>query len=414
MPSRMNETPSFLIITGMHRSGTSLTASLLQRAGLELGANLNQGASDNPHGYFEDMDVVKFHQEMLQARGQTIFGAHSFDATPTDRELAQAHTLAASFYQVGVRGWKDPRACFFLAVWAQVLPTASYLFVYRSPLEVLLSLMRRKNWNMAGLLEGLEAWTWHNERILDFYGRHPDRCFLCSIDTVTAQPEVFLNALTRKLELPLAFDSAAFAETYHKNELRHIALDARVLDALAVIHPEALRIYAELERRADIPNVEASTRIAAALESRATELERPRRRAALLELCAELEPDTTEAFYTLPAPSVLQESNKYVTSLRETLDATRERLQESIEYTQSLENALVQALLQASTSKTYATSLADTLEQTRAQRADAEQYARSLESTLEQTREYLKISETYARSLEQEIEKIRAPKSKAK
>ena len=52
-----------IVITGMHRSGTSLTASLLQSAGLNLGDRLMEAtATGNPlKGYFEDLDFVEFH-----------------------------------------------------------------------------------------------------------------------------------------------------------------------------------------------------------------------------------------------------------------------------------------------------------------------------------------------------------------
>ncbi|MEL7418373.1 MAG: hypothetical protein AAGK10_07335 [Cyanobacteria bacterium J06555_3] len=49
-------TNSVIIITGMHRSGTSLTASLLQSAGVYLGDRLMSADSGNAKGYFEDWD----------------------------------------------------------------------------------------------------------------------------------------------------------------------------------------------------------------------------------------------------------------------------------------------------------------------------------------------------------------------
>jgi len=56
-----------IIITGMHRSGTSLTAAFLQKIGLDLGDNLLKGNYWNPKGYFEDIDFVEFQRTVLQA-----------------------------------------------------------------------------------------------------------------------------------------------------------------------------------------------------------------------------------------------------------------------------------------------------------------------------------------------------------
>jgi hypothetical protein len=47
-----------LIVTGMHRSGTSLLASFLRAAGINLGENLYPADSANPLGYFEDLDFL--------------------------------------------------------------------------------------------------------------------------------------------------------------------------------------------------------------------------------------------------------------------------------------------------------------------------------------------------------------------
>lgn len=58
-----------VVITGMHRSGTSLTTSLLQSAGVFIGDRLLGNNLSNPKGHFEDLDFVEFHQQLLQAQG---------------------------------------------------------------------------------------------------------------------------------------------------------------------------------------------------------------------------------------------------------------------------------------------------------------------------------------------------------
>jgi hypothetical protein len=57
--SEVENQPSVLIVTGMHRSGTSLTAAFLQAIGVDLGDKLLQGNYGNPKGYFEDVDFVE-------------------------------------------------------------------------------------------------------------------------------------------------------------------------------------------------------------------------------------------------------------------------------------------------------------------------------------------------------------------
>src|SRR3954468_6979084 len=56
-----------LIITGMPRSGTSATARLLARSGLDVGSNLNPPREDNKLGYYEDVSFYDLDKEMIAA-----------------------------------------------------------------------------------------------------------------------------------------------------------------------------------------------------------------------------------------------------------------------------------------------------------------------------------------------------------
>ena len=58
-----------LVLCGMHRSGTSLTASLLATAGLHLGEDLLAASSGNQRGHFEDLEILTFHRNVLVANG---------------------------------------------------------------------------------------------------------------------------------------------------------------------------------------------------------------------------------------------------------------------------------------------------------------------------------------------------------
>ena len=58
-----------LIITGMHRSGTSLITAWLQSAGLDIGKNLLEANYSNPKGFFENTDFLDFHRNILSSIG---------------------------------------------------------------------------------------------------------------------------------------------------------------------------------------------------------------------------------------------------------------------------------------------------------------------------------------------------------
>src|SRR5262245_47709561 len=135
---------SVIVTTGMHRSGTSLASSLLQAAGVHVGERLLAANVANPHGFFEDVDFYEFHEHLLRARGQSyLYVDDAFTFDPTADDLERARQLIGARAHRPCWGWKDPRTSLFLEFWDQQLPDASYLFVYRHPMAVLLSLLRR-------------------------------------------------------------------------------------------------------------------------------------------------------------------------------------------------------------------------------------------------------------------------------
>src|ERR687896_198189 len=67
-----------LIVAGFHRSGTSLVCQLLHRAGLFLGYNLLGPAFSNPHGHFEDTEILEIHQQILADNGHTWLVSEPF------------------------------------------------------------------------------------------------------------------------------------------------------------------------------------------------------------------------------------------------------------------------------------------------------------------------------------------------
>lgn len=147
-----------LLVTGMHRSGTSATAGALQRLGIYFGepAELMPANPANPRGYFEHLEVVGIHDRLLRACGG------SWDMPPTDRSAtacSQATALLSGFLRTlyedaasmgSVPGVKDPRASLFLPLWANAAERAGLqlhvLAVFRNGWEVARSLAQREGW----------------------------------------------------------------------------------------------------------------------------------------------------------------------------------------------------------------------------------------------------------------------------
>jgi GT2 family glycosyltransferase len=198
--------PLRLIVTGMHRSGTSLVASLLEAWNVGMGDRLLPADRGNPEGYFEDVDFLELDRRILAActpdeAGHRDWGwteSERFDAGRLPAFRAEAAALVAARDRAGRSwGWKDPRTAMLLDFWDAVLGgEARFLFVYRHPWEVADSMLRggADVW-LTNPGYPARIWTRYNRAILDFHRRHADRSLLVSSNRLLRDPEGFASAV---------------------------------------------------------------------------------------------------------------------------------------------------------------------------------------------------------------------------
>jgi hypothetical protein len=182
-----------IVITGMHRSGTSLLASMLDAAGVHLGDRLLTPGPGSRQGAFEDLDFIDLHDEMLAALGTSLYLERPLRGAVPAALRARAESLVAARADRSLWGWKDPRTVLFLDLWQEIVPEAHVIFVHRPPAEVVSSLRRRRDAPLflrfpgAALLErwgmprfraahALHMWCTYNARIVAFVEDHRDRC----------------------------------------------------------------------------------------------------------------------------------------------------------------------------------------------------------------------------------------------
>jgi hypothetical protein len=186
------------------------------------------------------------------------FAGHS--SLTADRDLthivdepfaAQARALIEQRAGLELWGWKDPRTCLFLPFWDRLLPEARYVFVYRHPVEVALSLLRRDSEPepRADPWVAIRCWEVYNRCVLDFRRRHPGRCFVAHVPTFTRDLTLALGRLASKLALPLR----PVAPGLYVDEELAPSPERRVADWDALI-PRAMGLYRELEACADLPS----------------------------------------------------------------------------------------------------------------------------------------------------------------
>lgn len=193
-------TSRHVIVAGFHRSGTSMTAQVLGRAGLHLGDTLLLPDAFNQDGFFEDADIVEAHDDLLADAG------HDWQYVDDDLPPVPGHRLAnlrriaaERDHRHAVWGFKDPRVCLFLEAWREVLDDPVVLVVYRDPSSAAASLRNRATREVVMTPPAPEAvrfwsdpalaprmWLRHNRALVDYAIAHPERSVVVDQDAILA------------------------------------------------------------------------------------------------------------------------------------------------------------------------------------------------------------------------------------
>jgi glycosyltransferase involved in cell wall biosynthesis len=249
----------------MHRSGTSLVASIVSALGISMGEHLLVRDRNNPRGYFEDVEFLGMARRMLVEATIPDDGGHrdwgwteserlDRDRFEKFREPAQA--LLARRVRSGYRwGWKDPRTTLLLDFWDSLLGHPLYVFVYRFPWEVADSMQRLgADVFLAHPDYAYRIWSFYNRHLLDFYRHHRDRCLLVSSDALLGRPESLRELLAARLGVdasgpaaPDPFDRALFQRRERDDPLISLAV---------ATHPRCAAILGELDAVADLSGSE--------------------------------------------------------------------------------------------------------------------------------------------------------------
>ncbi len=268
--------PESVIVVGMHRSGTSLTARLLSTLGVKMGTKFIAADRANSEGYYEDRDLVRFHQKAFRqtlgatADGHTDWGWTTVRCIEADDMANWSHhasrLVSRRCASKQVWGFKDPRTTMILDFWDKLLPDPVYVCVYRKPTLVADSMQRLK----ADIFlrhpdYAWSIWKTYNERLLAFQRRHRDRCLLINIESLVQRLEQFPSLLLGRLGLPT---TPVNLNEHFQPKLMGTeesgAYDERLSRA---VWSECFQLYDELERESDLPVGQAS--VTAAVPPRA-------------------------------------------------------------------------------------------------------------------------------------------------
>ena len=242
-----------VIILGMHRSGTSAMARLVQELGLSLGTNLLPATEGNIHGHFEDAAFIRFHDALIarffpqRAPFCEWLPLADADFAYTDADRAEAKAIWNAHRASGGTAWKDPRTSLFLDLWLATIPDAKVVVCLRHPYQVHHSLLRRgEPFLHVDYSAAIAGWTVYNQRILrTLSGLSRDRFVVLDVEAAFRKSRELAEELARFLGLPFSpttFEAIA-PELFHFGEY-----SGEALDDFATFLPTAAATYAQLRQ----------------------------------------------------------------------------------------------------------------------------------------------------------------------
>lgn len=188
-----------VFVLGMHRSGTSMAASICEALGYHVGeeANLLPRNEFNQLGYFENVDAVSVNEKLLTENGlnwRVLPAAVKKRLTGVSDYLKAIEEIVAGLESN--RPWciKDPRLSFLLPHWRAAAPDAAALVCLRRPEAVAYSLQRRNDLAPA---YGAALWELYTLEALKNTRKMP-RAVLVYEDLI-ADPESRIRALAAQL-----------------------------------------------------------------------------------------------------------------------------------------------------------------------------------------------------------------------
>jgi hypothetical protein len=142
-----------ILVLGMHRSGTSAIARVLNLRGAALGRELLPAKEDNERGFWENRAILELHERFLAQQGlswhELVNLPPDWRQAPPAREFIARLPAALNEQFDGDRLFlvKDPRLSLLAPLWIEALAAnavrPTFVITVRHPNEVAASLARR-------------------------------------------------------------------------------------------------------------------------------------------------------------------------------------------------------------------------------------------------------------------------------
>lgn len=220
-----------LVIAGMHRSGTSLTAGWLHKCGLSMGEKLMTGGFGNPKGHFEDWEIVNIHEDRLKRMGFHTTGLRLKKNAKFELDniaIEKITSLKEKRENLSQWAWKEPRGTLFLESWKKNTPNLKCVAIYRDYNNVIDSLKRRtyhsvfktKKYKTISRIKMkatyplyikneiknyTNSWITYNQAIVKFKENYQDECLIFDINDIIEKNNEVYKAIEEKFGFEMTY-----------------------------------------------------------------------------------------------------------------------------------------------------------------------------------------------------------------
>lgn len=156
-----SQSKNILLVMGMHRSGTSAMARLLNLMGAHIGEDLISANKEiNGDGFWEYQSVVAYNESVLADLGRSWYDTQSnsteawWCAPSWQEKKIELKSLLQSLVSEEHSQYviKDPRLCLTYPMWDEVISELGWqhhcFLMVRDPREVALSLLKREGFSI--------------------------------------------------------------------------------------------------------------------------------------------------------------------------------------------------------------------------------------------------------------------------
>ena len=270
-PSVEAKPQRLIVVLGMHRSGTSAITRGLQVMGVELGDRLMPPVeSENPKGYWEDLDLNTLNIEMLSVLGSDWNHLSLIDLIDVEILRKKGYLLRAldllhqKVGKVPIFGFKDPRVAKLLPFWKIVFIQCkfdvSYVIAVRHPLSVVKSLAKR------GIESGQSYLLWLGHIITILTGCYGNKNVLIDFDSLMQNPDHELMRIAKLNNLKIdTIELQRYKFEFLDNSLRHTVYrtnDLMLDDTCPPIVREVYTTFIDIiHKEINLDNLELQTKI---------------------------------------------------------------------------------------------------------------------------------------------------------